>query len=99
MGKPDRLRSGAAVRPDGPIGVVLAAPVLQDGMPPPRSASSTFSYDLAPLMLTNDDLSLFSVVLKDPRERDVELVADDRGAVAERPRQPGRPRPRRWFGR
>ena len=26
----------------------------------------TFSYELAPLMLTNDDRSLFSVVLKDP---------------------------------
>ena len=38
----------------------------------------TFSYELAPLMLANDDLSLFSVVLKDPRDADDELVAIDR---------------------
>ena len=44
----------------------------------------TFSYELAPLMLTNDDLSLFSVVLKDPRSDDGELIADDRGNVTAR---------------
>ena len=30
-------------------------------------------------MLTNDDLSLFSVALKDPRPADGELVANERG--------------------
>jgi len=44
----------------------------------------TFSYELAPLMLTNDDLSLFSVVLKDPRRADGELIANDRGVVSAR---------------
>ena len=44
----------------------------------------TFSYELAPLMLTNDDLSLFSVVLKDPRNDNGELIADDRGNVTSR---------------
>ena len=47
-------------------GCVLAAPVLQEGDASP-AGFVTFSYELAPLMLTNDDLSLFSVVLKDPR--------------------------------
>ena len=51
---------------DGTIGLVLAAPVLQEGDASPVGFV-TFSYELAPLMLTNDDLSLFSVVLKDPR--------------------------------
>ncbi len=41
----------------------------------------TFSYELAPLMLTNDDLSLFSVVLKDPSHSGVELIADRQGVV------------------
>jgi two-component sensor histidine kinase len=71
------------LRPDGPIGVVLAAPVLQDGSDQP-AGFVTFSYELAPLLLTNDDLSLFSVVLKDPRSDDGELIADDRGNVTSR---------------
>nr|WP_205512165.1 HWE histidine kinase domain-containing protein [Rhodopseudomonas sp. BR0M22] len=68
---------------NGPIGVVLAAPV--------KNADSsdtvgfvTFSYNLATLMLTNDDLSLFSVVLKDPSRDGYELVADDSGEVTTR---------------
>jgi two-component sensor histidine kinase len=36
-------------------------------------------------MLANDDMSLFSVALKDPRKEDSELVADDRGVVTTRP--------------
>jgi two-component sensor histidine kinase len=68
---------------DGPMGIVLAAPVLQEG-----NASTvgfvTFSYELAPLMLANDDLSLFSVVLKDPRSADSELIANDQGIVTSR---------------
>ncbi|MDE2331835.1 MAG: CHASE domain-containing protein, partial [Bradyrhizobium sp.] len=66
----------------GPIGLVLAAPVMQDGGSPVGFV--TFSYELASLMLTNDDLALFSVVLKDPQRADQELIADDRGAVSER---------------
>jgi two-component sensor histidine kinase len=69
--------------PDGPIGLVLAAPVLQQSNPQP-AGFVTFSYELAPLMLTNDDLSLFSVVLKDPRRQDGELIANDRGVVTSR---------------
>jgi two-component sensor histidine kinase len=43
-----------------------------------------FSYDLSSLMLTNDDLSLFAVALKDPRNFDGEFVANDQGIVSER---------------
>jgi two-component sensor histidine kinase len=72
------------LHPDGPIGLVLAAPVLQEGGTSPVGFV-TFSYDLASLMLTNDDLSLFSVVLRDPREPDSELIADHQGNVTTRP--------------
>ena len=71
------------LRADGPTGLVLAAPVLQDGDASP-AGFVTFSYELAPLMLTNDDMSLFSVVLKDPRNAGGELVADERGSVISR---------------
>ncbi|QDM28695.1 histidine kinase [Tardiphaga sp. vice304] len=70
--------------PSGRIGMVLAAPVLQDGNTTPAGFVS-FSYELGPLMLENDDLSLFSVALKDPRKEDSELVADERGVVTARP--------------
>ena len=70
-------------RRGGPIGLVLAAPVLQDGASTP-AGFVTFSYELAPLMLTNDDLSLFSVVLKDPRTPNGELIANDQGVVSSR---------------
>jgi two-component sensor histidine kinase len=68
------------LRDDGPIGLVLAAPVLQDNGTQP-AGFVTFSYELAPLMLANDDLSLFSVALKDPRSDNSELVASDPGGV------------------
>jgi len=67
----------------GPIGLVLAAPVIPDGAAAP-AGFVTFSYELAPLMLANDDLSLFSVVLKDPRSPDGELIANDQGVVLSR---------------
>ena len=51
---------------NGPIGVIVAAPVIPEGATEPVGFI-TFSYELASLMLTNDDLSLFSVALKDPR--------------------------------
>ncbi len=69
--------------PNGPIGLALAAPVTPEGAGSP-AGFVTFSYELAPLMLTNDDLSLFSVVLKDPRRPDGELIANDRGVVSTR---------------
>ena len=70
--------------PHGPTGLVLAAPVMMqdDGSSPVGFV--TFSYELASLMLTNDDLALFSVVLKDPESADRELIANDRGVVSER---------------
>ncbi|MFT3940876.1 HWE histidine kinase domain-containing protein [Rhodopseudomonas sp. BR0G17] len=71
----------------GPVGVVLAAPVM-------NTDSSdivgfvTFSYKLATLMLTNDDLSLFSVVLKDPSREGYELLADESGEITSRVAHP-----------
>jgi two-component sensor histidine kinase len=80
------------LRRDGPVGLVLAAPVLQaDGAQP--AGFVTFSYELAPLMLTNDDLSLFSVALKDPRHEHGELVAGDGGTAVSRPANPQSPTP------
>jgi two-component sensor histidine kinase len=91
-GKPVASDPTTLLRPDGPIGLVLAAPVT----PPLASAPAgfvTFSYELASLMLTNDDLSLFSVALKDPRSGDSELVANDQGAVSSRKIAPDGPPP------
>ena len=75
------------LRPDGPIGLVLATPVLQEGTETP-AGFVTFSYQLASLMLTNDELSLFSIVLQDPRNRASEFIADDTGHVTARLRLP-----------
>jgi two-component sensor histidine kinase len=63
------------------IGIVLAAPVL-DGAEP--AGFVTFSYEIGTLMLSNDDLSLFAVALRDPRETGRELIASDQGVVSER---------------
>jgi two-component sensor histidine kinase len=80
------------LRPDGEIGIVLAAPVLQEADASP-AGFVTFSYELATLMLANDDLSLFSVALKDPSNADGELVANDRGIVTSRTVTPEEPAP------
>ncbi len=72
------------MRKSGPIGLVLAAPVLLDSGTQ-LAGFVTFYYELAPLMLANDDLSLFSVALKDPRSGNSELIASDRGVVVSRP--------------
>src|SRR5262249_26225725 len=80
-GKPIASDPVPLLRPDGEIGLVLAAPVVQEGA---TSGFVTFSYELATLMLANDDLSLFSVVLKDPRIPGAELLADDRGNISTR---------------
>jgi two-component sensor histidine kinase len=82
-GKPVASDPVPLLRPDGPMGLVLAAPVLQEGATSP-AGFVTFSYELAPLMLANDDFSLFSVVLKDPRSPNRELIANDRGGVTSR---------------
>jgi two-component sensor histidine kinase len=92
VGKPVASDPLPLLRPDGSIGLVLAAPVVQEGETQP-AGFITFSYELAPLMLTNDDLSLFSVVLKDPRGADGELIADHQGIVTSRAATPGGPAP------
>ncbi|MCG6205068.1 CHASE domain-containing protein [Rhodopseudomonas sp. HC1] len=82
-GKPEASDPARLQVPGSPIGIVLAAPVMNEDNSK-AIGFVTFSYDLSALMLTNDDMSMFSVVLKDPRQPDVELVADDRGKVSER---------------
>ena len=79
-GKPVASDPLPLLRPNGPVGVVLAAPVQPEGEAQP-AGFVTFSYELAPLMLANDDFSLFSVVLKDPRSPGNELSADHQGVV------------------
>jgi two-component sensor histidine kinase len=91
-GKPVASDPIPLLRPNGPTGLVLAAPVLQEGDTSP-AGFVTFSYELASLMLTNDDLSLFSVVLKDPRNEKGELVADERGNVTSRTTTENSPAP------
>jgi two-component sensor histidine kinase len=83
-GKPVASDPIPLLRQNGPVGVVLAAPVLQEGANE-AAGFVTFSYELATLMLVNDDRSLFSVVLKDPRDPNDEFVANDSGAVTLRP--------------
>jgi two-component sensor histidine kinase len=82
-GKPVASDPMPLLQPNGSVGVVLAAPVLQEGNVAP-AGFVTFSYELAPLMLVNDDLSLFSVVLKDPRNTGQELIAISRDNVTSR---------------
>ncbi|WP_316238174.1 HWE histidine kinase domain-containing protein [Bradyrhizobium sp. SZCCHNR1015] len=91
-GKPVASDPTPLVRSDGPIGIVLAAPVVPQGATAP-AGFVTFSYEIGPLLLTNDDLSLFSVALKDPRNASDELVANDQGAVTSRTRGPDDPAP------
>ena len=91
-GKPICSDPQPLIRKDGPMGLVLAAPVVPDGAAEP-AGFVTFSYELAPLMLTNDDLSLFSVVLKDPRSPGGELIANDQGVVTSRTAEPDSPAP------
>ncbi|MBR0989533.1 CHASE domain-containing protein [Bradyrhizobium japonicum] len=71
------------LRRNGPVGIIVAAPVIPEGATEP-AGFVTFSYELASLMLTNDDMSLFSVALRDPRKEGGELVANDQGIVSTR---------------
>ncbi|GLH78388.1 histidine kinase [Bradyrhizobium sp. SSBR45G] len=91
-GKPVASDPTPLLRPNGPVGIVLAAPVVPQGATAP-AGFVTFSYEIGPLLLTNDDLSLFSVALKDPRNASDELVANDQGAVTGRTRGPDDPAP------
>ena len=86
-GKPSSSDPVPLLTPNGPVGIVIAAPVAQAGAASP-AGFVTFSYKLASLMLTNDDASLFSVALKDPRKANRELVASDRGLVTSRKAPP-----------
>jgi two-component sensor histidine kinase len=92
QGKPVASDPLPLLHSNGPAGLILAAPVLQEGDASP-AGFVTFSYELAPLMLANDDLSLFSVVLKDPRSDDRELISDDRGNVTARAASQNGPAP------
>ena len=96
-GKPVASDPIPLLRQNGPVGIALAAPVVTDGASEP-AGFITFSYELAPLMLANDDRSLFSVVLKDPRDSNDEFVASDQGVVTSRAVNRTAPR-RRWCGR
>ncbi|WMT74159.1 HWE histidine kinase domain-containing protein [Bradyrhizobium sp. Ash2021] len=91
-GKPVASDPIPLLRQNGPVGLVLAAPVQQEGASE-AAGFVTFSYELAPLMLANDDRSLFSVVLKDPRDSHDEFVANDSGAVTLRAVTPDAPAP------
>ena len=55
----------------------------------------TFSYRLGPLMLGNDEPSLFNVTLRDPRNESLEFSADRNGIVGAADRRAGRARRRR----
>lgn len=81
-GKPVASDPFTLLRKQGPLGIVLAAPVLQDGTQP--AGFVTFSYEIGPLMLANDDSSLFSVRLRNPNLPGKELVASEQGVVTER---------------
>ncbi len=91
-GKPVASDPIPLLRQNGPVGLVLAAPVQQEGASE-AAGFVTFSYELSPLMLANDDRSLFSVVLKDPRDSHDEFVANDSGAVTLRAVMPDAPTP------
>ena len=91
-GKPVASDPIPLLKQNGPIGLVLASAILKEGTTEP-AGFVTFSYELAPLMLTNDDRSLFSVVLKDPNDASDEYVANDQGAITLRAVKPGDPLP------
>jgi two-component sensor histidine kinase len=91
-GKPVASDPIPLLRKDGPVGIVLAAPVYQEGSSE-AAGFVTFSYELSTLMLTNDDRSLFSVVLKDPGDANDEFVANDQGAITLQPVKPDGPAP------
>lgn len=86
-GKPIASDPAPLLHANGPVGLILAAPVMLEDANSP-AGFVTFSYEIGPLMLTNDDMSLFSVALKDPRQSGNELIANDQGVVTTRTTDP-----------
>lgn len=91
-GKPVASDPIPLLRQNGPIGLVLASPILVEGTTEPAGFVA-FSYELASLMLTNDDSSLFSVVLKNPADVNDEYVANDQGVITLREVRQDEPAP------
>ena len=69
-------------RSDGHAGIMLAAPVFAENGGP-LTGFITFSYRLGPLMLSNDEPSLFNVTLRDPRNEQLEFASDRNGNVGQ----------------
>ncbi len=67
-------------RTDGDAGILLVAPVFAENGGP-LTGFISFSYRLGPLMLSNDEPSLFNVTLRDPRNESLEFSADRNGIV------------------
>lgn len=70
----------ALQRSDGDVGILLAAPVFAENGGP-LTGFISFSYRLGPLMLANDEPSLFNVTLRDPRNESLEFSRDRNGIV------------------
>ncbi len=85
-GRPVSSNPFVLLRAGGPMGIVLASPVRTE-TGTSVAGFLTISYRLAPLMLANDDQSLFSVALRDPRNASDNLVADADGNVTPVPLQ------------
>lgn len=83
-GRPVSSDPFVLLRVGGPMGIVLASPVRMD-TGTSTAGFLTISYRLAPLMLANDDLSLFSVALRDPRNASDNLISDAEGNVTSVP--------------
>jgi two-component sensor histidine kinase len=79
-GKPLSSDPLVLMRVNGPVGIVLVAPVIRDGGSD-VAGFITFSYRVAPLMLANEDSSPFTVVLDDPREAGKDLEANAEGIL------------------
>lgn len=85
-GRPVSSDPFVLLRVGGPMGIVLASPVRTE-TGTSVAGFLTISYRLAPLMLANDDQSLFSVALRDPRNASDNLVSDADGNVTSTPLQ------------
>ncbi len=85
-GRPVSSDPFVLLRIGGPMGIVLAAPVRLE-TDSNVVGFLTISYRLAPLMLANDNVSLFSVALRDPRNASDNLIADADGNVTSVPLQ------------
>ncbi|MBN8982689.1 MAG: CHASE domain-containing protein [Rhizobiales bacterium] len=83
-GKPVSSDPLHLLKPDGPMGVVLAAPVRQGN---DIVGFMTISYKLLPLMLTSDEAAPFAVALRDPRDASNNLKADESNEVVDTPLQ------------